>query len=55
MRFAKLQSRVCVTSILSKYRVAPSKNTPKKIEMEPNKIILGPKGGIPLNFIRRKY
>lgn len=55
MRFAKIQSRVCVSNILSKFRVAPSKNTPNKLEIEPNRSILGPKGGIPLNIIRRKF
>ncbi|KPJ20840.1 Cytochrome P450 6B1 [Papilio machaon] len=53
MRFAKVQSRVCVAKFLSKFRVEPSKNTPTVLEYDPMRIVLIPKGGIHLNILRR--
>ncbi|XP_013140391.1 PREDICTED: cytochrome P450 6B1-like isoform X1 [Papilio polytes] len=53
MRFAKVQSRVCVAKFLSKYRVEPSRNTPAVLDFDPMRLVLFPKGGIPLNVICR--
>ncbi|XP_013140393.1 PREDICTED: cytochrome P450 6B1-like [Papilio polytes] len=53
LRFAKVQSRVCVVKFLSKYRVEPSKNTPRHLEYDPIRLVLFPKGGIHLNVVRR--
>ncbi|XP_013140392.1 PREDICTED: cytochrome P450 6B5-like isoform X2 [Papilio polytes] len=53
MRFAKVQSRVCVAKFLSKFRVEPSKNTPTVLEYDPMRSVLFPKGGIHLNILCR--
>ncbi|KPI99684.1 PREDICTED: cytochrome P450 6B5-like [Papilio xuthus] len=53
MRFAKVQSRVCVVKFLSKFRVEPSKKTPAKLEYDPMRLVLFPKGGIHLNVLCR--
>ncbi|XP_013169673.1 PREDICTED: cytochrome P450 6B5-like isoform X1 [Papilio xuthus] len=53
MRFAKVQSRVCVAKFLSKFRVEPSKKTPVKLEYDPMRLVLFPKGGIHLNVLCR--
>ncbi|XP_037292329.1 cytochrome P450 6B2-like isoform X1 [Manduca sexta] len=54
MRFARLQGSVGLVKLLSKVRVEPSKNTQKIMDIEPNRIIIGPKGGVRLNIIQRK-
>ncbi|XP_014357509.2 cytochrome P450 6B5 [Papilio machaon] len=53
MRFAKVQSRVCVAKFLSKFRVEPSQKTPTVLEYDPMRVVLFPKGGIHLNILRR--
>ncbi|XP_063540263.1 cytochrome P450 6B4-like [Cydia strobilella] len=53
IRFAQLQSRVCMAKLLSQFRVEPSKNTPRQLQYEPRRIVLYPIGGIPLNIIKR--
>ncbi|CAH2049424.1 unnamed protein product, partial [Iphiclides podalirius] len=53
-RFAKVQSKVCITKLLSKFRVEPSKNTLIKMNYDPMRLIISPAGGIPLNIVRRK-
>ncbi|XP_045538876.1 cytochrome P450 6B5-like [Papilio machaon] len=53
MRFAKVQSRICVVKFLSKFRVEPSKKTPMVLEYDPMRIFLFPKGGIHLNVLCR--
>ncbi|XP_061720500.1 cytochrome P450 6B5-like [Cydia pomonella] len=52
-RFAQVQSRVCLAKLLSQFRVEPSKNTPLKFQYEPRRVVLYPKGGIPINFVQR--
>lgn len=53
MRFAKVQSKVCIVKFLSKYRVDLCKKTPNTLIYDPWRAIIGPKGGIYLNIIRR--
>ncbi|XP_061720503.1 cytochrome P450 6B5-like [Cydia pomonella] len=53
IRFAQLQSRMCMAKLLSQFRVEPSKNTPSQLQYEPRRIVLYPIGGIPINFIKR--
>ncbi|KOB75101.1 Cytochrome P450 6B46 [Operophtera brumata] len=53
MRFAKVQSRVCISKLISKFRVEASKNTPDVIEMNPKRPIMGPNGGIYLRIVKR--
>lgn len=54
IRFGKLQSQLCIAKILSKFEVEPSKNTPKKLEIEPDRVLIGPKGGLRLKLVPRK-
>ncbi|KAJ0175188.1 hypothetical protein K1T71_009329 [Dendrolimus kikuchii] len=54
MRFAQTQSRVCIVKLLSKFRIEPSKNTQRKMEFEPKRVIIAPAGGIYLNIVKRK-
>ncbi|XP_013140331.1 PREDICTED: cytochrome P450 6B2-like [Papilio polytes] len=54
MRFAKVQSRVCLLKFFSKFRVEATKHTPKVIKYDPKRTTVSPVGGIPLNIIRRK-
>lgn len=54
MRFAQTQSRVCIAKLLSKFRVEPTKKTHVKMQFDPERVILGPAGGIYLNFVKRK-
>ncbi|XP_068622472.1 cytochrome P450 6B1-like [Battus philenor] len=53
MRFAKLQTRVAIVKLLSKFRVEPSKNTKFDMNFDPMRLVVFPVGGIYLNFIRR--
>ncbi|KOB71358.1 Cytochrome P450 Cyp6b29 [Operophtera brumata] len=53
MRFAKVQSRVCISKLLSKFRVEMSKNTPAQVKMNPKRNLMGPNGGIPLRIVKR--
>ncbi|XP_039749953.1 cytochrome P450 6B1-like [Pararge aegeria] len=54
MLFAKIQSRVCLMKLLSNFRVETSMSTPTTIEIDPQRIVSAPKGGIHLNLITRK-
>ncbi|KAJ8718428.1 hypothetical protein PYW08_002665 [Mythimna loreyi] len=54
MRFARLQSQLCIAMMLSKFRVEPSKNTNFNLQVDPDRFIIGPYGGIHLNIIPRK-
>nr|ABE60885.1 cytochrome p450 6B2 [Helicoverpa armigera] len=54
MRFGRLQSLLCITKLLSKFRLEPSKNTDRNLQVEPYRFIIGPKGGIRLNIVPRK-
>ncbi|XP_075979897.1 cytochrome P450 6B2-like [Anticarsia gemmatalis] len=54
LRLAKIQSRVCVIKLLSKFRVEPSKNTQLNMKFDPRRFLLTPKGGIYLNIMPRK-
>ncbi|XP_013140400.1 PREDICTED: cytochrome P450 6B4-like [Papilio polytes] len=53
MRFAKVQSLVCIVKFFTKFRVEPTKNTPAEVELDPMRLVLFPRGGIELNVIRR--
>ncbi|XP_068622686.1 cytochrome P450 6B5-like [Battus philenor] len=53
MRFAKLESKVAIVKLLSKFRVESSKNTPVNITFDPMRVVVFPEGGIYLKFIRR--
>ncbi|XP_013140398.1 PREDICTED: cytochrome P450 6B1-like [Papilio polytes] len=53
MRFAKLQSEVCIVKFLSKFRVESSKKTQKDLQFDPMRLFAFPVGGIYLNLIRR--
>ncbi|KPI99687.1 Cytochrome P450 6B4 [Papilio xuthus] len=53
MRFAKVQSQVCIVKFLSRYRVEPTKNTPTEVKFDPMRVVLFPIGGIELNILRR--
>ncbi|XP_013197290.2 cytochrome P450 6B5 [Amyelois transitella] len=50
MRFAKVQSRVCMMKLLSKYSVEMTHSTPKQVELSPLRLILSPMGGMHLKF-----
>uniref|UniRef100_A0A2A4J0C5 unspecific monooxygenase n=1 Tax=Heliothis virescens TaxID=7102 RepID=A0A2A4J0C5_HELVI len=54
MRFGRLQSLLCITKILSKFRIEPSKNTDRNLQVEPHRGLIGPKGGIRVNIVPRK-
>ncbi|XP_023951417.2 cytochrome P450 6B1-like [Bicyclus anynana] len=54
MLFARIQSRVCLMKLLYHFRVEVSKNTPKTLSFNPERVATSPKGGIYLNLVRRK-
>ncbi|KAM3958201.1 cytochrome P450 6B2-like [Aphomia sociella] len=54
MRFAKLQSSICIIKLLSKFRVELSENTMKEMQFDPTRQLMSPSDGILLNVIRRK-
>ncbi|CAG4961079.1 unnamed protein product [Parnassius apollo] len=53
MRFAKLQSWVCLAKFFSKFRVEPSKRTVSALKFVPRRFIMAHEGGIYLNIIPR--
>ncbi|CAK1594939.1 unnamed protein product [Parnassius mnemosyne] len=53
MRFAKLQSLVCIAKFFSKFRVEPSKRTLPAMRFVPKRFIMAHEGGIHLNIIPR--
>ncbi|KPJ15756.1 Cytochrome P450 6B4 [Papilio machaon] len=53
MRFAKVQSQICIVKFFSKFRVEPTKNTPTEVKFDPMRLVLFPIGGIELNILRR--
>ncbi|CAH2061688.1 unnamed protein product, partial [Iphiclides podalirius] len=54
MRFAKVQSRMCLLKFFSKFRVEPSSKTPPTMRFVARRFILAPKGGVHLSMIPRK-
>ncbi|XP_013173756.1 PREDICTED: cytochrome P450 6B1-like [Papilio xuthus] len=54
IRFAKLQSQVCIVKFLSRFRVDISKNTPLEFKYDPMRLFAFPIGGIHLNILRRE-
>ncbi|XP_026741226.1 cytochrome P450 6B2-like [Trichoplusia ni] len=54
MRVGRLQTTLCTSKILRKFRVVPSKNTNRNLGVDRNRILVGPQDGIYLNFIPRK-
>ncbi|XP_053619701.1 cytochrome P450 6B2-like [Plodia interpunctella] len=54
MRFAKVQSRVCMMRLLSKYRVEMSEKTPRQVKLSPLRLIASPYGGMPLKIVPRR-
>ncbi|XP_073952755.1 cytochrome P450 6B2-like [Choristoneura fumiferana] len=53
MRFAQVQSRICVIRLLSKFRLEPSKNTVRSFQFDPYRGVLSPKGGLQVNIFPR--
>ncbi|XP_061723288.1 cytochrome P450 6B4-like [Cydia pomonella] len=53
IRFAQMQSWVGLAKLLLRYRVEPSENTPLRFAYEPRRVMLYPKGGFPINIVRR--
>ncbi|XP_059061354.1 cytochrome P450 6B6-like [Achroia grisella] len=54
LRFAKLQSNICIVKLLSKFRVEPSENTLKEMQFDPNRGVMTPSDGILVNIIPRQ-
>ncbi|CAD0202166.1 unnamed protein product [Chrysodeixis includens] len=54
MRFGKLQAALCVTRLLRKFRIEPSKNTNRDLGVDRKRILIGPQDGIYVNFVPRK-
>nr|QZP43570.1 cytochrome P450 monooxygenase CYP6B91 [Ephestia elutella] len=53
MRFAKVQSRICITRLLSKYRVEPTEKTSKTMDFNPKRLVISPRGGVYLKLVPR--
>ncbi|KAI8421261.1 hypothetical protein MSG28_008310 [Choristoneura fumiferana] len=53
MRFAQVQSRICVIRLLSKFRLEPSKNTVRSLQFDPYRTVLCPKTGFHVNIFPR--
>ncbi|KAH8257946.1 hypothetical protein KR038_003358 [Drosophila bunnanda] len=51
-RFAYIQAKVGLVSILRNHRITTSEHTPQRIELDPKSILMQVKGGIPLRLIR---
>lgn len=54
MRFAKVQSRVCAVRLLQRFRLEPTKDTPREIRYNPNRILLTILGGCKMNILPRE-
>jgi cytochrome P450 family 6 len=52
MRFGLMQVKIGLCHILSRFEVAPCKNTPVPIVFDPKSFVLQMKGGIQLLFNR---
>ena len=55
MRFGLMQVKTGLCHILSRFEVAPCKDTPVSIIFDTKSFILSPKGEIPLSFKRTKF
>ncbi|KAJ0177947.1 hypothetical protein K1T71_006820 [Dendrolimus kikuchii] len=53
IRFAQIQSRVGIVKLLTKFRVEPCNNTQRKMEYDPNRVIISPAGGIYMNLVKK--
>ncbi|XP_060804384.1 cytochrome P450 6B1-like [Amyelois transitella] len=53
MRFAKVQSRICLVSLLSKYRVETTERTWKSTMYDPYRVVTTPTGGMYLKLVPR--
>jgi cytochrome P450 family 6 len=53
MRFGLMQTKVGIVSILSKYEIRVSKNTPIPLVFDPRSIVLAPVGGMWLDIVNR--
>uniref|UniRef100_A0A0K8TV66 unspecific monooxygenase n=1 Tax=Epiphyas postvittana TaxID=65032 RepID=A0A0K8TV66_EPIPO len=53
MRFAQVQSRICIIRLLSKFKLEPSKNTVRSFQFDPYRGVLSPKGGFHVNIFPR--
>ncbi|XP_026760052.2 cytochrome P450 6B5-like [Galleria mellonella] len=53
MRFAKVQSSICIIKLLSKFRVEPSENTLKEMHFDPMRGVLTPSDGLLVNIVQR--
>uniref|UniRef100_A0A0K8TV67 unspecific monooxygenase n=1 Tax=Epiphyas postvittana TaxID=65032 RepID=A0A0K8TV67_EPIPO len=53
MRFAKVQSRVCVVKLLQKFRLEPTAHTLRNFVYNPKRLVLSPLGGFKMNLVPR--
>ncbi|XP_013183823.2 cytochrome P450 6B6 [Amyelois transitella] len=51
LRFAKVQSRICLAKLLSNYRVEVTENT--VMEFDPRRVVTSPRGGMFLKLVPR--
>ncbi|XP_059061355.1 cytochrome P450 6B2-like [Achroia grisella] len=54
MRFARVQSQICIIKLLSKFRVEKSKNTMEEMKFDPLRIVMTAVDGILLDIVPRK-
>jgi cytochrome P450 family 6 len=53
MRFALMQTKVGLVSVLSKYEVQISETTPVPLEFDSRSVVLAPRGGMWLKIVKR--
>lgn len=53
MRFAQVQSKVCLIKLLSRYRVEPCDGTRRRLSYDPERFMLRSKHGLPLRLVPR--
>ncbi|XP_073960423.1 cytochrome P450 6B5-like [Choristoneura fumiferana] len=53
MRFAKVQSRVCVVKLLQKFRLEPTAHTRRDFVYNAQRVVLSPLGGFKMNLVPR--
>ncbi|XP_061711771.1 cytochrome P450 6B5-like [Cydia pomonella] len=55
MRFAQVQSKVCLVKLLQRYRVEPCAHTRSQLEFDPDRFVLRSKHGLPLKVVPRTH
>ncbi|KAI8435423.1 hypothetical protein MSG28_003730 [Choristoneura fumiferana] len=53
MRFAQVQSKVCLMKLLGRYRVEPCESTRRRLSYDPGRLVLRSKHGLPLRLVPR--